>query len=325
MPERADIIDTLRRFLDVNRNRTGKSIILFLLGIICLGWIVSALYGLFDILSRGVFGLLGANKLLADWKWSLGVAFLNLAFSLIAFSGIYWLMKRHLKPNSIQTKTILFETPSPHNGLIFLLGPYKHRDQSRYGAFNTIYLDDADTREQLLKSNWGPLVVAVQHHAQSSTLKHCWLICTQGQAGSALQFEKAEEVIKHFAGKKVKCHKREVASMNDVGEVAKVVNKIYESAPLGENLMPEQIIADFTGGTAAMSGGLIIATLLKDRHVQYFSQDPDKPIFKEDGQAFTPQEIAETNALITVVISTSLQPAEIADADNEDNLVKMEI
>ncbi len=312
MPERADIIEILRYFLDFKRNQTGKSIILFLLGIVCLGWIAGTVYGFFNLLSKGVFGLLGATKLLDDWMWSLGVAFSDVALSLIAFSGIYWLMRRHLKPALIQSKTILFETPLPHEGLIFLLSPYKPRE-SIFGAFDRIYLDDAKAREHLLKSNWGPLVVAAQHHAQSSTLKHCWLICTEGRTGSALQFEKAKELIKHFAGKKVKCHKREIASMNDIGEVAKVVDEIYDKAPLGENLLPEQIIADFTGGTAAMSGGLIIATLLKDRHVQYFSQDPDKPIFKENSEALTPKEIADTNALITVLISTSLQPAKTAD------------
>jgi hypothetical protein len=314
MSERADIIDILKYFLDFNRNRTGKSIILFLIGIVCLGWIASTVYGFFNLLSKVVFGLLGADKLLDDWKWSLGVASLDIVSSLVVFSGIYWLMKRHLKPDSIQAKKIMFETPLPHDGLIFLLSPYKPRE-SIFGAFERIYLDDMKAREHLLKSNWGPLVVAVQHHAQFATLKHCWLICTEGKTGSALQFEKAQELIKHFVGRKVKCHKREIASMNDVGKVAEVVDTIYEKAPLGENLLPEQIIADFTGGTAAMSGGLIIATLLKDRHVQYFSQDPDKPIFKENGQAFTPQEIADTNALITVVISTSLQPVKIANGD----------
>jgi hypothetical protein len=325
MPERADIIDTLRRFLDVNRNRTGRSIILFFLGLICLGWIANALYALFSLLSKGLFSLLGAGKLPDGWQWALGAASLDIILSLVAFSGMYWLMKWHLKPNLTQAKTVLFETPSPHDGLIFLLGPYKHRDQSRYGAFDRIYLDDPDAREQLLKSNWGPLVIAVQHHAQNSTLKHCWLICTRGEAGSAVQFEAAEKVIKHFAGKSVRCHKREIASMNDVGEVARVIDDIYESAPFGQDLMPEQIIADFTGGTAAMSGGVVIATLLKDRHVQYFSQDPDKPMFKADGKAFTPHEIADTNALITVVISNLQQPAEIAGAGKQETPAKLAV
>jgi hypothetical protein len=317
MPERAGVIEILRYFLDFKRNQTGKSIVLFLIGIVCLGWIASTVYGLFNILSRGLLGLLGATKLLDDWNWSLRVALLDVALSLVAFSGIYWLMKRHLRPSSTQSKKILFETPAPHDGLIFLLSPYKPRE-SIFGAVDRIYLDDEKAREHLLKSNWGPLVVAVQHHAQSSSLKHCWLICTKGATGSALQFDKAKELIKHFVSKKVKCHIREIASMNDVGNVAQVVEEIYEKAPLGENLQPDQIIADFTGGTAAMSGGLIIATLLKDRHVQYFSQDPDKPIFKKDGRAFTPQEIAETNALITVVISTSDRHPEPLDSGVED-------
>lgn len=322
MPEHADIIDTLRQFLDVNRNRTGRSIVLFFLGLICLAWIASAIYGLSSLLSKGLFGLIKGGNLPDGWPWALAEALLDITLPLIAFSGIYWLMKRHLKPDVVLEKQVLFETPFPHNGLILLLSPYKHFD-SRYGAFDRIYLDDADSREQLLRSNWGPLVAAAQHHSQNSTLEHCWLVCTRGERGSAKQYEAAEKVVQHFAGKRVKCHKREITDLNDVGEVARVVDDIYEKAPLGENLVPEQIIADFTGGTSAMSGGVVIATLLKDRHVQYFSQDPRMPIFKEDGKALTPQEIADTSALITVVITNLQRPEEIAGASSTDTLTRM--
>jgi hypothetical protein len=313
MSERAELFETLSNFLDFKRNKTGFSVILFLFGIVALGWIASAVYGIFSLIIKLAVEWWRAEQLL-DKRVSLLISSsLDLIVSTAVFYGIYKLMKYHLRPRPLE-QTLAFETPAPHRGLIFLLSPYKPNTRgsqgSIFGVYDRIEIKDQNARAELLKSNWGPLVVAVQHHAQDRTLEHCWLICTKGEQGSARQFEKAEEVIKHFAGKKVECHKREIENLSDISEVAEVVRKIYEQAPLGEDLIADQIIADFTGGTAAMSGGLIIATLLEDRKVEYFSQDPNKPIFKKDGSVFTAKEIAEANVLITVVMSPKLLPAQ---------------
>src|SRR5439155_12930204 len=57
---------------------------------------------------------------------------------------------------------------------------------------------------------------------------------------------------------------------NNIGETAQAVSRIYlELAQTGSRLRPEDVIADFTGGTAAMSGGMILATLDEGRKVEY--------------------------------------------------------
>jgi hypothetical protein len=231
-------------------------------------------------------------------------------------------MKHHLRPRPSRP-ILAFETPPPHRGLIFMLSPYNPKprgaQESIFGAYDRIALEDQNARTQLLRSNWGPLIVAVQHHYQDRTLKHCWLICTKGERGSARQFDKAQEVIEHFADKRAKCHKIEIENLNDISEVASVVRKIYEKAPLETGLKPEEIIADFTGGTAAMSGGLVVAALLENHKVEYFSQDPNKPIFKVDGNAFTPLEIAEANVLISVVMPSELFPRNTQTSERIDH------
>jgi CRISPR-associated protein (Cas_Cas02710) len=308
MAERAVIVDILSNFLDFKRNRTGKSIILFLVGLISVSWIASSLYGFFDHLAKGIWYLIGAEKLRDNWWWGLGVTGSDVIVALFVFYLVYRTMRRHLEPVVTTVPSLRFETPAPHQGLILLLSIYQKRE-CKFDTFDKISVADPDVRKELLKSNWGPLVVAVQHHAQKETLKYCWLLCTGGEKGSALQFDVAAKIIKHFAGEQVICHKQEISNLNDVDEVAKTVGTIYEKARLGEDLLPEHILADFTGGTAAMSGGLLIAALSNNRQVEYFSQDPQKPIFKTNQEPFTPAEIAAANVLITITLSPLVSEA----------------
>jgi hypothetical protein len=81
--------------------------------------------------------------------------------------------------------------------------------------------------------------------------------------------------------------------------------------------MADQIIADFTGGTSAMSGGMILATILEDRKVEYVTQDPDNPVINAKGYALTPAEIAQAKLLITIVTSPALLPVKSAAKTTE--------
>jgi hypothetical protein len=83
------------------------------------------------------------------------------------------------------------------------------------------------------------------------------------------------------------------------------ITEIYREAALKYNLEPGQIIADFTGGTAAMSGGMILATVEEERQIEYVRQD--KPLLV-DGRARTPEEIAQEQILITIRTTPTLVP-----------------
>ena len=126
----------------------------------------------------------------------------------------------------------------------------------------------AEFRSHVLRSNWAPLWVALEHHLPAE----CWVIATQGDTGSAAQFEKAKTLLAEVSPK-TRFHLETVANPYDLGLVVAAVHRIYDAAAHRYNLEPKEVIADFTGATAAMSGGVILATLSADRHLEYLRQD----------------------------------------------------
>jgi hypothetical protein len=168
--------------------------------------------------------------------------------------------------------------PDPHKGLIVQLSAYNNHGpgvQSRYEsaeqirqAASTGALDLAE----VFKSNWGQFAFAARYHAP--VLRYCWVVCMQGERGSSQSYAAAEglikAIVKRASGRDVTCFPVGLADENDIGKTAEAVSHIYrrlrETAP---ELKTSDLIADFTGGTAAMSGGMILATLQEDREIEY--------------------------------------------------------
>ncbi len=306
MDRRAGIVDTVGNLFDFQRNRTGKSIALFAVSFLFLGSLVNAFYSLIS----------STVKLGVGDAWSgLLAPLLEVLVTTVFCVFVWWIMKRHLQSLVPVQKTVVFESPAKHQGLILLLSPYFHRNVSKFGGYERIYLENlTEARAELLKSNWGPLVVAVEHHCPQ--LKHCWVICTRGDNGSAKQYEKAVEIIKKMAeqrNSKVECHKQEITNLNDMDEIIKTMEQIYDQALKLQSLPPDRIIADFTGGTAAMSGGVILNAVLKNRELEYMSQDPSKSPLKEDGSVMTPEEIEAKGTLIRIAVTSNLLPKQVAE------------
>jgi hypothetical protein len=193
-------------------------------------------------------------------------------------------------------------SPAPHAGLIFLLSKYTGRDKSRFATHAEIDVVADDAWREILKSNWGPLAVACDHHRQE--LKHCWIVCTAG--GSAPQFEAAKRIVKKFAGPEVECHAEEIEAVYEVKAIAEKIARIYDEAALKYNLLPNRIIADFTGGTATMSAGVILATMTEDRKIEYLRQD--QSLLKDEQTAKTGQEILDDGLLISIETRPAFLP-----------------
>jgi hypothetical protein len=139
----------------------------------------------------------------------------------------------------------------------------------------------------------------VEHHA--SILKHCWILCTKGQGGSAGQFDTARGILV-LCAPNAEFRQVTVSDAHDVSCIVPIVEAIYHP---GENydIDPSRIIADFTGGTAAMSAGMILATLNEDRQVEYLRQD--RPL-DDQGSALTKEEILKCKALVTIKTTPAL-------------------
>ena len=157
--------------------------------------------------------------------------------------------------------------PPRHRGVILLVSPYSARRESAYTKLAKLEAacrrSPAEFRSQALCSNWGPLLVSLEHHQPAE----CWLIATEGDKGLAVQFAPARTLLAAISAG-TRFHLETVPNPHDLGLAAAAVHRIYDGAAHGYNLDPKEVIADFTGATAAMSGGLILATLTEDRHLE---------------------------------------------------------
>ena len=102
---------------------------------------------------------------------------------------------------------------------------------------------------------------AIEYHldceeAGGEPVRVCWLIATGGVKGSV---PVAREVRKRYESR---CDKMILHALNspfDVQEAYHLIRRIYTEEAVEHGLAPEQIIADFTGGTKPMSAGMILA------------------------------------------------------------------
>lgn len=165
-------------------------------------------------------------------------------------------------------------SPDPHRGLIVQLSPYSSRDSKYKTAqeISTALADNSLDAFELFKSNFGPFLLAARYHA--AVLEHCWILTTHQ---SENQFPLAEKLVRLIVGKAIQCQPIRVTDPNDIGSTAREVRGIY----FEDKLPSEDIIADFTGGTAAMSGGMILATLDEEQNLEYLRQD--RSFFNDDG------------------------------------------
>jgi hypothetical protein len=126
------------------------------------------------------------------------------------------------------------QQPPRYAGLIVLVGP------GRPG-------------EDPLKGPTGP---AIEYHLasdeQGRTLKVCWLLASSQGVPVAEAFrEKYESHCRMLV--------HQIHQPFDVQETYEAVQRIYLEGALAEGLSPDQVIADFTGGTKMMTAGMVLA------------------------------------------------------------------
>jgi hypothetical protein len=269
---RTTLAEALSSMFAFEKGGGVKSVLLF-------GWSLA-------VFSWFVDSLLPLGQELSQWFWTWwnnapAHHFSELAIKLIVpatfflatIAGLAFNAWRNSRPHNYESVV-----PELHKGLIVQLSAYSYRGpgvQSRYESMEQIReasLKGALDLAEIFKSNWGQLAFAVRYHAP--VLRYCWIVCTHGDKGSRQSYDAAEglikAIVKRASGRDVICFPVELEDENDIGKTAEAVSNIYrhlrEVAP---ELKAADLIADFTGGTAAMSGGMILATLQEDREIEY--------------------------------------------------------
>lgn len=143
----------------------------------------------------------------------------------VALGGLYLALSRERREWVLVPKE---KRPPQFPGLIVLVGPGREE-------------------EDPLQGPCGP---AIEYHLP--TLKFCWMIASE--EGQPV----AEALRQQYEGR---CQVKvvPVGGAFEVQDVYETVRNIYLQEAPKAGLAPEQVIADFTGGTKVMSAGMILA------------------------------------------------------------------
>jgi hypothetical protein len=266
-------------------------------GVASLGWLSDSLLPILQ--DAGLVVLykwrgLPAETHFADWSVKLS---LPLVWFIILVVILYLRHRSRLTPR--QYSSIV---PAPHRGLIVMLSKYSCYNDKKAAATEISLAIEAGKLDldQVMKGcNWGPLAFVVRYHAPM--LEKCWIIVTDDSAedecdGSANEYEHAAKLVQFIARNyhAVECEKVIIADPNDIGQAAQAISRIYRE--LGESdtgLRPSEVIADFTGGTAAMSGGMVMASLDDGHELEYVTRRETL------SEAITPSYIREKSLIIS--------------------------
>jgi hypothetical protein len=213
-----------------------------LVGVFCLGvlFLSVASNWVYD-LARNPAGLFSAH--------SVGIA-IALAIMLGSAYGLYARNQRKiLERVAIQADFTESATVPRREGLIWLLSP----GSVEHPAF------------------------AILHHYGKEvphTLEHCWLILTKGDRSVQEALEALEDRLRE-TNTVVRLHPVHIPRP-DVESTYRAVDRIYQEELVDKGLVPEQVIADITGGLKPMTTGMALACLLRDLDIEYVETERDE-------------------------------------------------
>ncbi len=189
-----------------------------------------------------------------------------------------------------RTSDLAEDVPEPHRGLIVQLSIYNDtspwsRDKilERINVIATApdtALRSAQCRElrtMVLASNWGSMWAAAEHHA--TALEKCVVVCS---AEARKDFELAEMLIQTICPK-AGVKEAVLSNANSVKDAFAEVSEVYRGEIPNWNMTPGDFIADFTGGTAAMSAGMVMAAMVAGQKLEYLRQEGNRRLANKDG------------------------------------------
>lgn len=240
------------------------TVVKVVLGIASIGWVADSILPILQALS-----LYWWTGNIPD-ALSVKDSYIKLTFPIIWFV-IYVSFLFIIRQNKLKALQYKIQGSFPHRGLIISLSPLT-------GSLNLTELEKQvdektlDIEQFYNNSNWGQLAFTVAHH--SYLLQKCWVFTT---SKSTDEFTVAKKLIdfvsQKFDGREIDCIEKNIEDENDLSQMALMVSDVYKSVGGFEsNLQPRDVISNYTGGTVAMSGGIIMATLNENREIEYISQ-----------------------------------------------------
>ncbi len=111
---------------------------------------------------------------------------------------------------------------------------------------------------------------AIEYHlGDDGTLKVCWLVASSGEQGSVVMAERIRGLYEHRCRILIYPVGDPFSVQDTYDAVQRIYNEeIYKDEFRELGLTPDRVIADFTGGTAPMTAGMVLACG-QDRPMQY--------------------------------------------------------
>jgi hypothetical protein len=190
----------------------------------------------------------------------------------------------------------LMRVPDPHRGLLFTLPTFRQIRGEGYATPDELVagVNDPDFRFKAFQTNWGPAIVALEHH--STRLEHCWIACTPQVPQSS--FDLAQRAIASVvSARQIECHLVRLGDPNSILDIQQAIEGVYAVELISSDLTRGDIIADITGGLSTITGGIVLATLDNDRPIEYLTQGVQ---LIQQGRALTAQEIRDQQLLVAI-------------------------
>ena len=204
--------------------------------------------------------------------------FIKLSFPLAVFVLTIFFLYFHRRKN-LQNIKYEVTNSTPQKGLIYMLSTYSSQNKLSLEEMMLKIENETLNLNEVLATNWGNLAFTAAFH--SSVLEKCFLVTTKETRsdGEKKLYQKATKLIKYIvkkqANRRVLCEEENIGyekeDSNDIGKIGNKIKQIYESLDR-ENYNLTEVVANITGGTSAMSGGMILATLAEDRKIEYVRQ-----------------------------------------------------
>lgn len=158
--------------------------------------------------------------------------------------------------------------PKPMPGLIALVGRGRPGEEAKI---------EGQAAVKAIRYHLGDGDGSTQDAAGGAALKVCWLVASTGEKGSVGM---ARQIRKLCDRPGCAIEIREVGNAFSVQDTYDVVQEIYNHEIYGEEfkalgLSPDQVISDFTSGTAPMTAGMVLACG-RYRPMQYTTGRPAK-------------------------------------------------
>lgn len=158
-----------------------------------------------------------------------------------------------------KTDVIVTTDVPPRPGLVVLVSPGRHR-----------------AAEPALRYHFR----GIHDERAEPMLKYAWLLAGPGEGMESSQAN-AKALKGVFEQYGVMVTIWELRDADDPKEIFRAVQDIYQEAADRYQLDPDNIIADFTGGTKCMTAGMVLACAARDWDLQYMK--PSK--YTPDGRA----------------------------------------